>query len=100
MPRTEEAPDAIGVSVAYPLPGTKFHDSVRAQLGRQRHWKDTDDLAMLFQGTYDTALYRRVRDLLHREVDGGIVDQEGWAWLEARAHLHRSPSPSGVALGA
>ena len=93
----EAAPDEIGVSVSYPLPGTRFHDKVRAQLGRQRNWKDTNDLAMLFQGTYDTAFYRRVRDLLHREVDTGHAQDAAWAELEAQAHLHRSPYPSALA---
>ena len=96
----EETPDEIGVSVAYPLPGTEFHDRVRAQLGRQRNWKDTGELAMLFQGTYDTALYRKVRDMLHREVETKRFDDEAWARLEAQAHLHRSPHPSSLALGA
>jgi anaerobic magnesium-protoporphyrin IX monomethyl ester cyclase len=63
-----EAPDDIGVSVAYPLPGTVFHDRVRQQLGAQRNWRETDDLAMLFQGKYESSFYRRVRDLLHAEV--------------------------------
>ena len=94
------APDEIGVSVAYPLPGTEFHERVRAQLGRQRNWKDTSDLAMLFQGTYDTALYRKVRDLLHREVDNGSADDAAWDRLEADVHLHRSPSPSSLAIRA
>jgi radical SAM superfamily enzyme YgiQ (UPF0313 family) len=94
------APDEIGVSVAYPLPGTEFYDRVRAQLGRQRNWKDTGELAMLFQGTYDTAFYRRVRDLLHDEVDRGRADDAAWDRLEADVHLHRSPSPSSLAIRA
>src|SRR6202789_4309361 len=32
------APDEIGVSVSYPLPGTKFFDLVKAQLGAKTHW--------------------------------------------------------------
>jgi anaerobic magnesium-protoporphyrin IX monomethyl ester cyclase len=95
----EEAPDEIGVSVAYPLPGTDFHDRVRAQLGRQRNWKDTGDLAMLFQGTFDTAFYRKVRDMLHREVETGITDHAAWAQLEDTIHAHRSPSPFRIAAG-
>jgi anaerobic magnesium-protoporphyrin IX monomethyl ester cyclase len=95
-----ERPDEIGVSVSYPLPGTEFHDRVRAQLGRQRNWKDTGDLAMLFQGTYDTGFYRRVRDILHAEVDGGLVDDEVWTELGGSEHLHRSPDPFRLALGA
>jgi len=96
----QSAPDEIGVSVAYPLPGTEFHERVRAQLGRQRNWKDTGDLAMLFQGTYDTAFYREARDLLHREVDTRRPDDAAWLALEQRSHLHRSPEPSSLALEA
>ncbi|MGE5721283.1 MAG: B12-binding domain-containing radical SAM protein [Sphingomonadales bacterium] len=96
----EEEPDEIGVSVAYPLPGTEFHDRVRAQLGRQRHWKDTGDLAMLFQGTYDTSFYRKVRDVLHDEVKNRRADDADWHRLGEQAHAHRSPHPSSIALGA
>jgi anaerobic magnesium-protoporphyrin IX monomethyl ester cyclase len=91
-----ERPDEIGVSVAYPLPGTEFHRMVRDQLGRKKNWVDSDDLAMLFQGTYTTAFYRRVRDLLHREVegpDGAPALAAAWARLEAEEERHRSPDP-------
>ena len=96
----EEAPDEIGVSVAYPLPGTGFHDKVHAQLGRQRNWKHTGDLAMLFQGTYTTALYRKVRDILHAEVEAAAGDDDAWARLEEEACFHRSPDPFRLSLGA
>lgn len=95
----DEKPDEIGVSVAYPLPGTIFYERVRAQLGRQRNWKDTGDLAMLFQGTFDTELYRRVRDILHQEVETGLWDHQAWDELEDRVDLHRSPRPVGLAVG-
>ena len=61
-------PDDVGVSVSYPLPGTRFHELVKAQLGPKTHWQDSDDLAMMFQGTYRSEFYRAVRDLLHDEV--------------------------------
>ena len=41
---------------------------VKAQLGARTNWSDSDDLAMMFRGTYESAFYRRVRDLLHEEV--------------------------------
>jgi anaerobic magnesium-protoporphyrin IX monomethyl ester cyclase len=66
----DERPDDIGVSVAYPLPGTKFHQKVKAQLGAKQNWADTDDLAMLFHGTFSTSLYRRLRDALHSDARG------------------------------
>jgi anaerobic magnesium-protoporphyrin IX monomethyl ester cyclase len=96
----DEAPDDIGVSVAYPLPGTEFYDRVRAQLGRQRNWKDTGELAMLFQGTYDTTFYRKVRDILHEEVETRQHDEDAWDRLGEQAHFHRSPRPFSLAVGA
>ena len=96
----EEQPDEIGVSVAYPLPGTEFHSRVQAQLGRQRNWKDTGDLAMLFQGAYSSAFYRRVRDVLHADVEAGAADDDAWTRLEAEAGLHRSPHPFRLSLEA
>jgi anaerobic magnesium-protoporphyrin IX monomethyl ester cyclase len=65
---TETRPDDVGVSVSYPLPGTRFYQLVAAQLGAKRHWQDSDDLAMMFQGTYTTEFYRGVRDLIHEQV--------------------------------
>jgi anaerobic magnesium-protoporphyrin IX monomethyl ester cyclase len=61
-------PDDVGVSVSYPLPGTRFHELVKEQLGAKTHWQDSDDLAMMFQGTYTSDFYRVVRDLLHDQV--------------------------------
>ena len=61
-------PDDVGVSVSYPLPGTRFHELVKAQLGAKTHWRDSDDLAMMFRGTYTSEFYRAVRDLLHDQV--------------------------------
>jgi len=95
----EGRPDDIGVSVAYPLPGTVFHERVRAQLGARRNWRDTGELAMLFQGTYETGFYRRIRDLLHHEVETGRADTLAWKLLEDEAQGYRSPAPVFVAAG-
>ena len=48
----ETRPDDIGVSVSYPLAGTKFYQLVEAQLGAKKNWEDSDDLAMMFHGAY------------------------------------------------
>lgn len=64
----ETLPDDIGVSVSYPLPGTKFYDRVKTDLGDRHHWRDSRDLAMLFAGQYTTAFYRQLHDVLHREL--------------------------------
>ena len=84
----QERPDEIGVSVSYPLPGTPFFDTVHGQVGRKQNWEHTDDLDMLFHGTYTAEFYRHVRDLLHSDVDayvgGEEASDEGWARLWAR----------------
>jgi anaerobic magnesium-protoporphyrin IX monomethyl ester cyclase len=82
-------PDDIGISVSYPLPGTVFYEQVKAQLGAKTHWQDSNDLAMMFQGTYGSEFYRAVRDLLHEQVklqsDTGVAGAE-----PARQKLRRS----------
>jgi len=60
-------PDDVGVSVSYPLPGTPFHERVVEQLGETRNWRDSDDLAMLFEGPYSTEFYRFLHHRLHLE---------------------------------
>ncbi len=65
----EAQPDDVGISVSYPMPGTKFYELVAAQLGEKRNWCDSDELAMMFRGTYTTEFYRLLRDALHLEVD-------------------------------
>ncbi len=86
----DERPDDIGVSVAYPLPGTKFHAMVRAQLGQRQNWQHTDDLAMLVQGTYTTDFYRLLRDALHTEVRTGTADDARWTAFARDEWAHRS----------
>jgi len=91
-------PDDIGVSVAYPLPGTPFYERVRAELRGKVNWSDSDDLAMLFRGAYTTDFYREIRDVLHAEVNawngGGALPQRElearWDALETREHANRS----------
>jgi hypothetical protein len=56
------------VSVSYPLPGTKFYEQVREQLGEKTNWVDSDDLSVMFRGRYANEFYRALRDALHAEV--------------------------------
>ncbi|HEV2619676.1 MAG TPA: radical SAM protein [Acidobacteriaceae bacterium] len=101
----QAVPDDIGVSVSYPLPGTKFYEQVKTQLGAKTHWQDSGDLAMMFRGAYDSDFYRQVRDLLHEQVKlqqsmttaspahyskaSAALDAR-WDALIANEHAHRS----------
>jgi anaerobic magnesium-protoporphyrin IX monomethyl ester cyclase len=105
-------PDQIGVSVTYPLPGTGLYARVREELGAKTHWTDSDDLAMMFEGTYTTAFYRRLHELLHRELDlrhaiaGGATDRgdaladvlADWDFLAGTEAEHRNAAPVRPAL--
>jgi radical SAM superfamily enzyme YgiQ (UPF0313 family) len=97
-------PDDIGVSVAYPLPGTKFYNLVEAQLGAKKNWEDSDDLAMMFQGAYRSDFYRALRDALHQEVswrNQGAMENETarelndmWRQVEALETRSAAPNPT------
>ncbi|MDI3339981.1 MAG: radical SAM protein [Sphaerobacter sp.] len=60
-------PDDIGVSVAYPLPGTPFYERVKDQLGVKQNWLDSNDLAMLYRGPFTTDFYRQLHVVVHKE---------------------------------
>lgn len=62
-------PDELGISVSYPLPGTKFYDRVMAELGDKRNWVDSDDLAILFSSPYNTRFYRNLHRYTHNYVN-------------------------------
>jgi anaerobic magnesium-protoporphyrin IX monomethyl ester cyclase len=63
----ETAPDDIGVSVSYPLPGTRFYERVKADLGAKQNWVDSDDLAMMYRATYPPRFYRVLHHVVHHE---------------------------------
>ncbi len=106
-------PDDVGVSVSYPLPGTSFHDMVAAQLGDKTHWQESNELAMMFQGTYTTEFYRRLHRMVHEELDlrqrlaAGDSDERAllgsldrleleWRELERTEAEHRSVEPTRI----
>ncbi len=79
----ETAPDDIGVSVSYPMRGTRFYDRVAAELGEKENWSESGDLTMMFRGTFSTEFYRELADSLHSQVRGDPLRSPRPA-LEAR----------------
>jgi len=63
----ELMPDNIGISVSYPLPGTKFYDKVKDDLKLKSNWTDSDDFEMMFNGTYNSNYYRKLQRFVHKE---------------------------------
>ena len=49
----------------HPLP----RHGARSSSAAKTNWVDSDDLAMMFQGTYQIAFYRQLHRLLHRDLD-------------------------------
>ncbi|MFG6428782.1 B12-binding domain-containing radical SAM protein [Roseateles sp. LYH14W] len=73
-------PDEIGISVSYPLPGTKFHDRVKAQMGSKTHWLHSNDLDLMFPGTFSPAFYRH----LHAYTSRRFHVARCWSVLRGR----------------
>jgi radical SAM superfamily enzyme YgiQ (UPF0313 family) len=61
----QQMPDEIGISVSYPLPGTKFYENVKSRLFEKQNWTDSDDLAMLYENTLPMAYYKILQRYIH-----------------------------------
>ena len=62
----DSMPDDIGISVSYPLPGTKFYDKEKVQLEQKQNWVDSDDLDMMYEATFSAAFYKRLHRYVHK----------------------------------
>jgi len=94
----ELLPDDIGVSVSYPLPGTKFYDRVRSAMGAKTHWDHSHDLSVMHPATFTSPFYHHLHTTLHRDLNlrlliesrGGVLDdvlqeeilEVNAAWIE------------------
>jgi anaerobic magnesium-protoporphyrin IX monomethyl ester cyclase len=64
----ELLPDDIGVSVSYPLPGTRYYERMSARLGEKRNWVESNDLDPLVPGTFSPRFYRTLSRVVHAEL--------------------------------
>jgi anaerobic magnesium-protoporphyrin IX monomethyl ester cyclase len=70
------------------MPGTKFYEAVREQLGEKQNWQDSNDLAMLYQGRFSTEFYRKLHSVVHKEFRArkarnsmkGVRDLARWVY--------------------
>jgi anaerobic magnesium-protoporphyrin IX monomethyl ester cyclase len=79
-------PDDVGVSVTYPLPGTKLHQLVSSELSKKTNWTESGDLSMMFKGTFSTELYRALARAIHLEVrtpDSSSLIANAWVEVDA-----------------
>lgn len=59
-------PDDIGLSVSYPLPGTKFFERVKSELKAKTNWSDSDDLSVMFRHDFSSAFYKQLHKYIHK----------------------------------
>lgn len=81
-------PDDIGISVSYPLPGTKFYERVSSQMKKKHNWELSDDFEMMFDGTYSTEFYRVLHKRVHKEYRTRQLLREP---LKRFSHLWKLP---------
>jgi hypothetical protein len=94
----------VGISFSYPLPNTRFYARVKEQLGKKQNWSDSEDLCVMFKGTYTDRLYRAIRDALHAEVESwkpGAMRKERaeesaelWKLVESLEPVSRNLDPT------
>lgn len=58
-------PYDIGISVSYPLPGTVFYNNVKEQLTSKQNWTDSDELLVMFRGTFSANYYKQLQRWVH-----------------------------------
>jgi radical SAM superfamily enzyme YgiQ (UPF0313 family) len=60
-------PDDLGISVSYPLPGTRFYERVKNEMSTKQNWEHSDDLDLMFRGQYQPEFYRQLHRVVHQD---------------------------------
>jgi radical SAM superfamily enzyme YgiQ (UPF0313 family) len=81
-------PAEIGVSVSYPLPGTVFFEKVKKELVEKTNWKDSDELALMFNNTYQPAFYKQLHRYVHKSYRKHIAYENIQQLLKQPLHLN------------
>lgn len=63
---TSLMPDDIGISVTYPLPGTKFHEAAGNMISGKTNWNNSDDLTPIAVSEYPPAFYKPLHRFIHK----------------------------------
>jgi len=66
-------PFEIGISVSYPLPGTKFYEKVKADLVKKTNWTDSDEMALMFANTFAPAYYKQLHKYVHQNYHAHLA---------------------------
>jgi anaerobic magnesium-protoporphyrin IX monomethyl ester cyclase len=97
-------PDDIGISVSYPLPGTKFYEKVKYELKEKTNWSDSDELALMFKNTYQPQFYKQLHRFVHKvymnkkastslkHIVAEPFSSDGEEWIRALSFLYYKPA--------
>ena len=66
------APVDYSTSVAFPMPGTEFHDLVSDLMHADSRWAEEDPDSVKWQTPFSGGFYRAIESLLHAEYDLGL----------------------------
>ncbi len=83
-------PYEIGISVSYPLPGTKFYENVKSELKEKTNWTDSNEMALMFRNTYHPAFYKQLHTYVHKSYRMHLAF-ENWKQLftnPIKSNLH------------
>lgn len=90
-------PHDIGVSVSYPLPGTKFYERVKSELNQKSNWTDSDELLLMYEGTYSPNFYKKLHRFVHKQFrakqsamqlkKGKVTALARWLYFKLAARL-------------
>lgn len=100
----ELRPEAIGISVSYPLPGTEFYERVRAEMPAEA-WEVAMENRVLHRAPFPQAFYDAAREVLRaehavlqfhpsagraglRRAAGVAYHAARWPWHRARMRWH------------
>ena len=92
-------PEEIGISVSYPLPGTKFYDKVKDDLQAKANWEDSDDLDMMFENTYPPAFYKTLHRYVHNRHKLKRGFQAMKRWITAPGTINKKTIRQAMTLG-
>jgi anaerobic magnesium-protoporphyrin IX monomethyl ester cyclase len=68
-------PSDIGISVSYPLPGTKFYDMVSSQLVEKTNWTDSNELLLMYKSTYSPKFYKTLHKFTHKRFRAKQIEK-------------------------
>jgi len=69
-------PFDIGISVSYPLPGTKFYDMVSSQLIEKTNWTDSNELLLMYKSTYGPKFYKTLHKFVHKRFRQKQIEKD------------------------